>query len=120
MQVWHTRLLSNLGDNADQPAPPGEQTVVMLTTNVGVADPHADCPGKVTKNLYRPIFIVTGDLSGPDSRVGAGTAFVLNTHRPVIYKGKTLLIGTEDIFENFPNAGMKGGVCSFKFVGHQK
>ena len=53
MQVWHTRLLSNLGDNADQPDPPGEQTVVMLTTNVDVA------PG-----LILPILLVLWFFGG--------------------------------------------------------
>src|ERR1700722_15983214 len=76
IQVWRTRLLSNFGDSAEHPARPGEQTVIMLTTKVGAADPLADCPGKVTKNWDRSVFIVLPDLSGPDPRVGNGTASV--------------------------------------------
>ncbi len=90
LQVWHTHLLSSFGDSATNPAPAGDQTVVMMTTKAGAADLHTDCRGKTTRNWVRQTFIVLPDLSGPDPRVEQGTAYVLQSHRPVIYKGEVL------------------------------
>ena len=129
LQVWHTRLLSNYGDNAEAPTPAGDQTVVRLIEKLGSSDPHADCPGKSTKNWIRSNFIVLPDLSGPDPRVGQGTAYALRIHQPVIYKGSVVFIastvtyvddgvirdGQADVFEDFRDTGLEGGMCSFKF-----
>jgi hypothetical protein len=128
LQVWTTHLLSNFGDKTEATNTSGDQTVIMLTTKVGAADPHADCPGKSTKGWVRSTFIVLPDLSGPDPRVSQGTAAVLRDHWPVIYGDQILLIsgaglyysqsklvsGELDIFRDVPGGGLEGGYCSLK------
>jgi hypothetical protein len=130
LQVWTTHLLSNFGDKTEATNTSGDQTVIMLTTKVGAADPHADCPGKSTKGWVRSTFIVLPDLSGPDPRVSQGTAAVLRDHWPVIYGDQVLLIGgvglsysnsklvsgNVDIFQDVPGGGLEGGYCDLKLT----
>jgi len=129
LEIWHVHLLSNYGDNGEHPAPRGEdQTVLLMTEKLGAVDPHLDCPGKTTKNWLRRTFIVTPDLKDPDARLGAGIAYALQLHHPVLYHGETLFIGgamayqtdntlsdgaTADVFKNFEPTGLQGAVCSF-------
>ena len=128
MQIWRTRLLSNFGDSADRPAPPGLQTVILLTDKSQKNDFHPQCPGKTTKDWWRRTFVVYNDLSGPDQRLARGTAYVLTQVVPYIYKGETVFVevlggiqgesltdGEVAVFKNFDPTGLTGGVCGFRY-----
>jgi hypothetical protein len=134
--VWKTHLLSNLGDNVDVPSPPGDQTVVRLIYKPGITSEDAVCKEEATRIGMGPTFLVLPDLSGPDPRVGQGTAYALRTHQPVIYRDKVLFVGTfvgygpkrrllnaqANVFKDY-EAGLNGGVCSFEYrlnKGHRE
>src|SRR5258708_15301233 len=124
--VWRTHLLSNLGDNVDVPSPPGDQAVARLMYKPGITSYDAACEDKAIQVGMGPTFLVLRDLSGPDPRVGHGTAYALQTHQPMIYPNEVLSAGTfvnyginrrllgaqADVFKNY-DAGLKGGVCTF-------
>jgi hypothetical protein len=54
------------------------------------------------------------EMTRPDLRVGRGTAYGLQTHQRMLYKGKVLFIGKTDVFEDIPGIGLTGGLCSFE------
>ncbi|HEY4211576.1 MAG TPA: hypothetical protein VGM84_08860 [Steroidobacteraceae bacterium] len=126
---WRTRLLSVFGDVSDR-APLGDQTVVELIERHGPLPPPPKCPGKIERG-YVNTYIVNDDLSGPDTRVALGIVRTLMLKRPVLYHGQTLLIGAEvvggsdgtisdgsvvDVFKDFPETGLQGGVCSLRYM----
>ncbi len=133
--VWRTHLLSNLGDNVDVPSP-GDQTVVRLIYKPGITSEDADCQQKAIQIGMGPTFLVIPDLSGPDPRVGHGTAYALQTHQPMIYRDEVVFVGTfvgygperrllnaqANVFKNY-EAGLLGGVCWFEYSlskGHRE
>lgn len=135
LMLWRTHLLSNLGDNVDVPTPSGDQLVVRLIYKPGITSEEAICKEKAIRVGMGPTFLVLPDLSGPDLRVGRGTAYVLQTHQPVIYRDEVVFIGTfvgygperrllnaqANVFKNY-EAGLKGGVCWFEYAlqsGHK-
>lgn len=123
IRSWRTRLLDYYVPGPGRPpAPPGDQTVVMMVDKRYVKDaPRPDpeaCPGDSSKGWIRSTYIAQPDLSGLDSRVDTSQAMKLAGSYPVIYKGQTLLIrfpvlGTYTIAYVEPTRG-PGGFCSFK------
>ncbi len=129
--IWHGHFLSNLGDNLEVPTPVGDQNLVQLVYNPGIGNPYATskCKAKAAQLGLGPTFLVLPDLSRPDLRVGVGTAKVLQTHQPRIYRDQVLFVGSgvgygpkgrllsaqADVFKNYERAGLKGGVCIFKY-----
>jgi len=126
IRLWRTRLLDYYVPGPGRPpAPPGDQTVVMMVDKRYVnyaprPDPEA-CPGDSSKGWIRSTYIALPDLSGLDSRVDTSVAMKLGGSYPVIYKGETLLIsfpvlGSYTLGYVEPIRG-PGGFCSFKFKG---
>lgn len=87
LRIWHTRLLTYFGPDLEDPAPPGDQTIAILSRKFS----SPDCPAHPSM-YYGQAFVVLPDLSGPDPRVKQGTAWLLAHTYPVLYKGKTLLV----------------------------
>lgn len=113
LQMWRTQLLSNFGDERQQRAPPGLQTVVQMIWN-GTSTGFGFCPGNSTKGWVRRTLLVTSDLSGLDVRLAPGIAAVLILHQPVLYKGRVLFISQTDVFQDVPGLGLTGGLCAFE------
>lgn len=90
LQIWRTRLLTRFNDNYKEQAPPGDQTIALLSTKAG-SRAIPGCPASASFRWSRT-FVVQPDLSGPDPRVSSGIASLLINNYPVLYKGRTLLI----------------------------
>ena len=92
--IWHARVLSHFGPDLEKPTPPGDQTLIVMITDTHFfsAETHASCPGVYSKGWLTQTFVVSPDLSGPDPRVDGPIAAKLVSSRPVIYRGKALLI----------------------------
>lgn len=114
IQVWQTHLLSNFDDTRGPPAPPGPQMVVQLIWKQGDPRPLQACAWGNMQEWVRMTFLVKADMTGPDPRVGTGTAYALQTHPPMLYKDKVLLIGKTDVFRDIPGIGLRGGLCLFE------
>jgi hypothetical protein len=125
LKGWHGRLISKFRDNAQDRSPTGEQTIVQMIFNRRPDDPVRQCPGHPARRGVWT-FIVTPDLSGPDPRVDAGTAGVLRTNRPLLFKqplvieGGMLFVSRYDVFMNFETTGLVGGTCGFKLIKDAK
>jgi hypothetical protein len=129
LRIWRTRLLSYFDPNSQRPTPPGNQVVALLSRAPGSDQLRKSCPGNDAVSVNSQTFIVLPDLSGPDPAVDPGIAYVLKNHRPVIYHGETLLIGSFwssldgrtlqegrlSIFKNYETAGLRGGECNIVF-----
>jgi hypothetical protein len=129
LRLWRTRFISSYGD---EPAPPGEQTIVMLVDKYQTTNSHAvDCPGHSSKGWLFRTFVVLPDLSGPDLRVEHGLAYLIAPQQLAIYHGEPLLLSTQvdysidtvpddggsaSVWKNYPPVGLRP-VCSFRFVG---
>lgn len=107
LQVWHTHLLTYFGDTPNDPAPPGDQAIALLSTKEG-SRAIPGCPTSVSFRWSRT-FVVLPDLSGPDLRVKRGPAALLIDNYPVLYKGQTLLINQiAGVFDQ-KTSGLSGG-----------
>jgi hypothetical protein len=128
--VWHAHLLSYFGDNANSPAPLGDQVFVRLIYETGTANHARVCMAEAKRNGIGPTFLVLSDLSGPDLRVERGTAYVLSTHQPVIYKDQVLFVETfaqdpsgaqADVFKKLRGDWIKGRRLQFlvRMIGEE-
>lgn len=87
LEIWHTRLLKYFGDELEYPAPPGDQTIAVLSRKLW----SPSCPAYTSMHSSQA-FVVLPDLSGPDPRIKQGPASLLANTYPVLYKGKILLV----------------------------
>lgn len=97
LQIWHTRMFEYFGADREDPAPPGNQTITLLSTKQGSRAIPA-CPASASFRWSRA-FVVLPDLSGPDLRVQTGPAALLRDDYPVLYKGQTLLVNNALVFD---------------------
>ena len=86
--MWRSRLLSHFGDNANLPAPPGDQTFVRLIYRPGIRSQDPACVKEASGIGIGPTFLVLPDLSGPDPRLEQGVAYALQTHQPMMYRNE--------------------------------
>lgn len=116
MRVWRTRLFDHYGV-VPTPAPPGEQAIVQMYIPMSKESMATYCVGKpkpVGFNQLELLFIVTPDLSGPDPNVDPGTIGLTHGRDLLIYEGKPVLVGWEDVWRDgvlSPNR-----LCDFEFV----
>jgi hypothetical protein len=112
LQVWKTRLVPTFND---RPAPPGTQTVVLMSSHDSVARDPRECPGKRSHGWLPALFLVTPDLLGPDPDVDAGTASILYLRTVLLHDGTPYLVNSDTVLRGFGDAGVHG-VCAFKYV----
>ena len=129
LKIWRTRLLNFFDSNGQFPIPPGDQTIVLMSSTLGLSD----CP---THSFWiqREIFVVLPDLSGPDVRVKSGVAYGLANSHLVSYKGSPLFIDRAVEYSNdklgdgssvmiyrlIKDSGAHAPVCWFQYSGNNQ
>ncbi len=64
----------------------------------------------------RQVFIVLDDLSGPDPRIGPGTAAILQTTQPLLYEGHVYLVAHEMVYQIIQKGDAIEGPCTFEHL----
>lgn len=116
MRVWRTRLFDHYGV-VPTPAPPGEQAIVQIYIPMSEESMATYCVGKpkpASFYLSEALYIVTSDLAGPDPNVDPGTFGILSWRDLLIYEGKPILVGSEDVWRD--GELMPDRLCNFEFV----
>lgn len=117
LRMWRTRLVNNYGTGPILSAPSGDQTIVQMYIPSKSQDKYCSI-NPANANSVALLFIVTPDLKGPDPNIDPGTHGILGGRDLMIYEGKPILIGSEDIWRD--GTLMLEQICDFEFVKGKK
>lgn len=119
MRMWRTRLVNHYQNRTGHIvlAPPGEQVIVQIYQIMPAETQVTYCVGKPkpgSTNMFDFLIIVTPDLTGPDPNVDPGTNAIVSSRDLLIYEGKPVLVGSEDVWRD--GVLRPDCLCDFEFV----